>query len=214
MRLLSHRQDEQGTPYELGIVLPAKALHREKAIDSIRQQISSLESGVTIIGSGLPIPPLGRIDLVGEDHDGHLVAASVCDLLDARELAAALMRADWMRDNRELLERLYARPLSGNRIRVWQFASRVASEALALLRRLPEHDVELFQYEHVELVGRPCLLLRRQEPAADRPPPKVADLSEREHPVLEPADSGAPSLHAILTKEEIDDFFLEPSGVT
>ena len=68
---------------------------------------SRLESGLQIVDADLQAGAAGTIDLVGVDRSGALVLVHVAENADAG-LLRLLDQYSWVRDQRQLLERLYA----------------------------------------------------------------------------------------------------------
>ncbi len=212
IRLISprKRREQSESAYRLCHASVPVALRRDEVALSIQEQIDAIEPGVQVIGSGLPTPRMGRVDLVGEDTAGRLVAISVCRMLDARELCDCLLRIDWMRENAPMLEHLYGRPMPRGNIRSWIMAEAVQQELTALLDRMNGERPEIFRCEGMELGDERFVVVRRtlerqpQKPAAQTLA-AVTPLPEPARPVVQ--------LHSVLSREEIDEFFTQAGEV-
>lgn len=212
IRLISprKRREYSESAYRLCHASVPVPLQRDEVALSIQEQIDAIEPGVQVIGSGLPTPRMGRVDLVGEDVAGRLVAISVCRMLDARELCDCLLRIDWMRENALMLEHLYGRPMPSGKIRSWIMAEAVQPELSALLNRMNGERPELFRCEGMELGDERFVVVRR---VLEPQPEKSAAPALAAVPPA-PETAGRPvQLHSVLSRQEIDEFFASPGEI-
>lgn len=221
IRLISPRKkrEQHEGSYRLCHTTTPAALERNEAALSLQEQIGLIEPGMQVIGSGLPIQRLGRVDLVAEDASGRTVAIMVCRVLDAREFTDALLRADWMVENVEMLEHLYGRPMPRGRVRIWIMAEAIISEINALVSRMTADRPEIFRCEAAEITGERWIMVRRvPETMRLCAVPNVEESTLRDEPkgVTSPPAPRTPSapirLHSVLSREEIDDFFERKEG--
>ncbi|MBN1282647.1 MAG: hypothetical protein JXA24_02595 [Proteobacteria bacterium] len=199
---------KQERSYRLCVAGQRIAFDREEAIEALQGQIASVEPESKVLGRGLAVPELGRIDLVAVDGEGRLLAASVCDELTPEDVALAIMRCKWATDNIDMLQHIYSRRFRAGDARAWVLARSIAPSAAAITARMGT-PLEIFTMEMLDLAGDAWMVLRRHAggvsaPAAPAAEPCVAE----EGPA---AGRGVVGIRSVLTREEIDDFFA-PAG--
>ncbi|MFA5811561.1 MAG: hypothetical protein WC956_04430 [bacterium] len=198
--------EKQAEAYQLCFASSRLAIDRDEAVAAIMNGISLIESGATVIDAGLPVPAVGKIDLLADDGKGRLVAICFENELCAQGLSASIMRGEWVAANRELLEHIYGRMLPPAGVRTWIFAAAVLPEAAVMLRLMERHLVGAYIYEGMGLGEERWLVVRSalenratSRPQRAQPPAQAADAAL--------ADKKPIQLRSVLSTEEVNDFF-------
>ncbi len=208
MKLIQPRKmtDKETAALRLCVAKSRLSLDRTEAVAAILHGLSSIESGVVALDSGLPVPGLGKIDLLADDGKGRLVAIAFANELDALGLASAIMRSRWVEENRELMEHIYARPLPPEGVRTWIFAEKFLAEAEALLRLTDGGSIGAYICEGVGLGSEQWLVVRSARAAhAEIPVRKSAAQTCKSHESH--SDKHPIQLHSVLTSDEVNGFF-------
>lgn len=221
MRLISPKGMDKKRDRALRLCMRSSKLEidRDELLAAISEGMANIEEGVRIIDQDLPVPRLGGADLIAEDVRGRFVLICMADLLEPDGLGKALIRADWARNNLDLLGHMYSRDFP-QEVRSWQMVGEVTLEAASLISRMDEMPAEVFTCEGVELGDDRWLVVRRYDAGETIREAMRTDLrsvSERVAPrpssvIKNPRnDSGGEvtviNPKSVLTREEIDDFF-------
>lgn len=183
--------------YQLCLSTSKVALDQKLALATIAEGISSIETGIRLIGSDLPIKSMGAINLIAADSQCRPIFIGMSKTLDAFELCRALARTDWAIENLELIERLCSRKLVPE-TRTWLFAFEITPEIASLLSRMGSKAPEVFTCEGLDLDKDVWLVVRKFMPK---------DMSQNQRLITDETPKGSKGLHSVLSKEEIDDFF-------
>jgi hypothetical protein len=196
MKIINIRRMDEGRAEAYRVCLSSSAIapKREDVLAALMNQVQALDPGLVALGTGLPVPGQGEIDIVCADSRGQVVPLAYSRALSAAELAAGLARSDWANDNAHMLTHIYSRTMRRGD-RCIHVADKVAPEAEALLRRVGP-GVEVFICEALRLGDDAWLVLKRHGGTA----------GEAEQPGPQAAPKAA-ALKSVLTQKEIDEFF-------
>lgn len=193
--------EKQAEAYRLCVSTSRISLNCIEAVAAIMGGISSIEPGASVLDAGLPVPNFGKLDVLADDGRGRLIAVAFFNELDSKALSDALMRAEWVRDNRMLLEHIYGRPLPHEDVSIWIFAERVLPEASVMLRLIATRSVSAYLCDGLGLGDERWLVVR-----GDPGEPRISALNSAKAE-SDGGHKGPIRLHSVLSHEEVNDFF-------
>lgn len=188
--------EKQQEALRLCLATSAFSFDRDEVLSAIMQNISVIEQNASIIDSGLPIPGLGKIDLIASDGKGNLIVLNFVNELDADKLAKSLMRAEWVSANRMLLEHIHGAKLLSGAVRIVQIAEKILPDAAAILHQINQNAISVYVCEGINLGDEGWIVLKVFE--IQTPEQKNDRKEEDKRPF---------HLHSVLSTEEVEDFF-------
>lgn len=163
-------------------------LPKAEIVSALAKRTALIEAGVFNIEKDLPVPNAGKIDLFAIDKNRTPILIYINETLDADALCRSFSHADWIYENKEIVEHYFKDFRIYDDVRIWQFTEFAVPAAQSLAKRVKKNILSVFSYKCLNLNDQMWVVVEQPAKAAAKP-------------------AGSIPLRSLLTHSEIEDFF-------